>query len=374
MLGPELLKSVDHTEITNAQTSINHNLILNPAVEAMKKKHCFLCLCLSLAFGATGSAQDDSKNDKADESKVATATIKGRLVQNENQQFRVDLSELKPVLNQQIQLPQPPIPETWAEMTIEQRQTWVKEFEASEKGKAFLADRKKRIEAAARFPIQLEDDGNFTVYDVPHGSYGIRGFLEKEIAGKKYVMEVFGQISIAEKVDEVLLDPMMVAVTRRLSKGEATPDFEILQFDGQRKINRRLLESSDAKQKYVLLNFWSMQSPPSQEFCSVVQKAYAAVGKKHQIQLLSICVDSDPAKTLAYVKEKKLLGWQGYVENWEHEMINEFGIRILPSLYLLSPEQKIAATDADFRSAGALISDQALTQFVDGVITGKSAN
>ena len=337
----------------------------------MKKVNSILYLSVLLVVSTPCFAQQTKDNALDEETPAVAATVKGRIVQNENKKFEIELSELNPVLNQQVQLPQPPIPETWADMTVEQRQTWVKEFEASDKGKVFLEDRKKRIEAAAKLPIQLEDDGNFVVYDVPHGDYGIRGFVEKELDGKKYVLELFGQISIGEKVDEVLLDPMRVAVTRRLSRGEATPEFEALRFDGKSKLTKRLFQHSSVNQKYVLINFWSMKSPPSQEFAQVLQKVYAALGKTNQIQLFSVCIDSDPEETLEYVKEKKLLGWHGYVESWESDTVNEFGVRILPSLCLLSPEQKIAATDADFRTSGALQSEQALVKFIKDTISGK---
>lgn len=340
----------------------------------MKKNCCLICLSLVLTLCATGLARQDDENDKVESKQTGSATIKGRLVQNDNAKFKIDLAELKPILNQQIQLPQPPIPDNWPEMTDEKRQTWVKEFEASDKGKAFLADRKKRLESAANFPIQLEDDGNFVVYDVPHGTYGIRGLLEKKIDDKNYVLEVFGQINIAEKVDEVLLDPMMVSVTRRLSKGESIPEFEIVQFGSKAKINNQVLQAADSKQKFILLYFWSMQSPPSQQFYSVVQEACASLKSKHPIQLFSVCVGPDLSDATKFLNEKEIPGLHGHVSGWEHNMINEFGIRILPSLYLLSPEQKIAATDSEFRMSGAMLGEKALVQFIVDAISGKDAN
>lgn len=330
----------------------------------------FLLLCASV-FGQDGSKSKDAA-EKKEKKEVVSATIKGKFVQSDDKKFKVDFSKLNPFLTEQIKLPEPPIPSTWEKMSMEERQQWVKDFESSDKGKAFLEDRKQRIENADRIPIQVEENGNFVLFDVPHGTYGLRGLLEQKIENKTFLLEVFGKIDVAETVEEVLLDPMQVAVTRLLQTGDSLPDFKVPTFDEKTTIHNGLFDREEIKGKHVLINFWSMKSPPSQEFGKQIQTACKEVGAKHGIHLLSVCVDSDPKKALEYVKTMRIRGWHGFTESWDHEIIGEFGVRVIPSLYLANPDQKILLTNFDFQRARQLgDSDLTLTKIVLDAINGK---
>jgi peroxiredoxin len=231
-------------------------------------------------------------------------------------------------------------------MSVDDRQKWVSEFEASDRGKEFLSDRQKRIQSAARFELQIEDNGNFVVYDVPAGVYGLRGRIEKVVSEKNYVFEVFGQIEVSNDVDEVLLDPIAVSVTRLLKPGEPVPQFEIPTFDNKAKIDNSLIAG-----KTMLISFWSLKSLPSTEFAAQIQKAYQEVQAKQPLQLLSVCIDSDPKQALEFVKSKSILGWHGIAKHWEHKMVNEFGVRAIPALFLVDNKGYLRLTHAGFQTA-----------------------
>lgn len=317
-----------------------------------------------LLVGSSGLAQESAAQDKTD---PQGSTIKGRILQHEKSEFQIDLNSLGCMLNQQVQLPDPPVPrEQWPKMTQEQRENWVKEFEASDEGKAFIADRKKRIETAERFEIQVEENGSFVVYDVPAGLYGMRGRLEQEIDDKNYVFEVFGQIEVNEKVEELLLDPMKVVVTRLTKPNEAIPAMHVETFDGKATINNELLSGRN-----VLVSFWSLQSPPSMEFAKIVQQTYEDVKQQKQLQLLSICVDSDREQALKYVVDNELAGWHGYAASWDHETVSEFGVRSIPALFLLGADGRIKMTPFDFRLA-INTPEAKLASIIVDVLDGKS--
>ena len=330
----------------------------------------FTTLALGL-FSSSGFAQGKLLEKKR-ESK--DATIKGRIVQHENIKFRLDLTELGCMLNQQIKLPDPKVPEKeWPKMTQKQREEWVKKFEASEEGKRFIANRKKLIESAENIEIQVEENGSFVVYDVPRGEYGLRGRAEKKIDGKDYVFEVFGKFSVKD-VEEVLLDPMTVIVTRLTKPNEDIPNINIKTFDGKATISNKLMDNRN-----VLVSFWSLKSPPSVEFSKVVQKAFKDIQRLRQakeeneevFQLLSVCVDCDRKAALKHVVKNGLAGWHGYAENWEHETVSEFGVRSIPALFLLGADGKIKMTPLDFRFA-ANSKDVTLTQIINDVLDGKN--
>ena len=319
----------------------------------------FACLSFCLFCPASVFCQDDDKQ-------VDGATVKGRIVQNDRKEFQIELGDLNAKLNQQVQLPQPPLPKNWQEMKVEQRKEWIEKFEASDEGKALIEKRKSMIDAAARFDLKIEKNGNFVVYDVPAGTYGMRGRLENNTDGKSYVYEVFGQIQIAEEVEEVLLDPVMVSVTRILKTQEDLPEFQVPTFDGKAIIQNKLL-----KDKFVLFSFWALESPPSLEFSKNVQTLYKTIKGQHEIQLVSICVGSDSVKALDYVKKNNILGWHGYAKSWQHKMIDNFGIRMIPSLILASKEGKILMTHYDFNQAFRS-QDADLQTIITNAITGKN--
>ena len=315
-----------------------------------------------------------TKLQKKKRKKVEDVTIKERITQHEKKQFRIDLKELGCTLIEQVVPPEPKVPEKqWPKMTPKQQQDWVRKFEASDAGKKFLAQRKKVFESAEKFEIQIEDNGSFVVYDVPAGTYGLRGRLEKEIQKKNYVFEIFGQIKVAKDVEEILLDPMSVVVTRLAKPNETTPTVKIKTFDGKATISNKILDKRN-----VLVSFWSLKSPPSVEYAKEVQKTFKEIKltlaeqeNNKPFQLLSICIDSDRKKALKYVVKNGLSGWHGYAKDWEHETVSEFGVRSIPSLFLLGADGKIKMTPIDFHYA-LNTEDAKLSKVIIDVINGKN--
>ncbi len=297
--------------------------------------HCILLVCLM-----TGKAMAQ------DESKSGGVTVKGRLLQNENEEFRVALDDLVPTFNQQIMLPPPPLPDNWASMQAEQRQEWIQEFERSDAGKKLVDKRKELLAAANRFQIQLEPDGQFVIYDVPVGRYALQGRKETVQAGRHYLFEVFGVVDVGENVDEILLDPIMVTATRLLKPGELAPEFEINSLDAGGDLSKRQLD-----QQHVLLNFWSMKSPPSLEFSKIIRQTLQELQPQKQVLLFSICVDSDRKEAFAQVQQDQLSGMHGYAESWDHPMVEGFGVRSIPALFLLGPGGRIILANTDIQQS-----------------------
>jgi hypothetical protein len=285
----------------------------------------FLLNLLSLTF-----AQDESDKD-ADR---RGATIRGKIVPDEK--FPIEWGDLEIKLFQQVELPQPPLPDNFQSMAASEREEWWKKLLQTEEGKQLQAERQRLIEAADVFEIEIEQNGSFVVYDVPEGRYGLRGRLDKSIGQTNYAFEVFGQVDVLKGVDEVLLDPIRISVTPILKPGQSTPSVKLESLDGKRQI-----VNSDLKGMYVLINFWSVDSPPSLQFLPVVQDAIAKLKPQLEITLLSIHVGTKQQEGLDYVQVKQVAGLHGYAESWDHDVVTGFGIRGIPALFLLSPGEKM---------------------------------
>lgn len=310
-------------------------------------------LCLpGTAWTATSLARDG-------------AAIRGKIVQSSHKGFDIPLQELNTQLFEQVFLPDPPLPANWKDMQVEQRQAWIKEFEESEKGKQFLANNEKLLDKAQVYDVKIDDQGEFAVYDVPPGTYALRGRVDKEMNKRNFAFEIFGEVKVLKDVDELLLDPIMVTVTPLLVAGESAPEFSLKTYD-----NSATLVPSQFRGKYVFLNFWSTESSPSVEFQAEIQKMYTRLQSKHPLELLSVNVDTNRKTAIEHIKKAKLQGRHGFTDGWDHSTLQAYGVRAIPSQWLLDPEGKILMTNMDFRRA-FIAGKRDLATIVDDRIEGK---
>ncbi len=299
------------------------------------------------------------------------ATVKGKVVFDENrmeswdqQKLVVPFDELETNLFERVELPPVPFPEQWASMKPEQRQAWVKEFEASDEGKKLFQKRSELIENGKSFEVKIESDGDFVVYDVPPGVYGLRGRVDKEIGDTKFAFEVFGQIEILKEVDEVVLNPLQVDVTPLLARDQVAPPVAVKSADGQ-----QTLTLDEFKDRYVFINFWISNSP-SASYQEQIQKMYVDLKDQHPLQLLSICVDNDRTAAAEFIAANGLVeGSHGFSEGLEHRTLFDYGVRAIPSFWLIAPDGKISMTQ--FEIATALRANQELKDIVANRILGK---
>ncbi len=313
---------------------------------------------------SVGIAQAQGKQD-VESATVNGATIKGRIAEPDDKQLQVSFDDLNVELLQQVQLAVPPLPSNWDQMKPEERQKWAAEFEASEAGQQLIKRRQELLDAAQHFEIKIEKDGNFVVYDVPPGRYGLRGRFDRKIGERTYAFEVFGQVDVKKEVDELLLDPIMIMATPLIRTGENTPEVSIEAFNGKR------LENVHLKGKYVLVNFWAEASPPSVELLPKIQEMYAKMRSSYNnFELLSINIDKDRKKALQFVVDHNIMGWHGYAGDWEHDTVTGFGVRAIPAMFLLGSDGKVLMTHSELMAAlGA--GNRDLSQIVDDRITGK---
>ena len=267
------------------------------------------------------------------------------LYANKYKSFEIPFEDLNLKLYEVVQFPKPPLPENWDEMKIAEREAWMKEFRESEKGKAFIANNQKIQSEANNFDVVIEKDGKYVVYDVPPGNYGLRGRHDKNIKERDFAFEVFGQVSIRDDVEEVVLDPIMILVTPLLKVGQKAPGYRLKTHD-----NSAELVPGHFKGKTLFLNFWSTESPPSLEFQLEVQKMLTALKDKN-LEVLSVNLDSDRKKAINHIREAKLRGRHGFTDGWDHLILESFGIRSIPSHWLINGDGEIMMTHMDFRRA-----------------------
>ena len=290
-------------------------------------------------------SQDKKSDSKKQEGKKEDeqTTVRGKIVNPRKEKLKFDVRELKVKMIEQVKLEPFPFPEDWQTRSIESRQEWVKKFQASDEGKKLIAKRQKQFDARKQIDIEIEDDGAFVVFDVPQGRYGISGRLDKEVDGKTYAFEVFGQIDVGD-VNEVQLKDLAIVITRLFSLGEQAPDFSAAQMGGAEKIQLK-----DYKGKFVLVCFWSANSQPSVNDIKSLLPIYKSLKTiSEDIEFLNICLDEDHKAAKKIVADNKIPWEQGVVKGWAAPAVEAFGVRSIPSYWLIDKSGKIAVTNAVF--------------------------
>lgn len=280
------------------------------------------------------------------------ATLKGRLVVPARYAESLKPNEIEVTLLEQVQAEDPPVPENWSNLSAEQQDKWLAEFEASEAGKKYIEEQEARIAAARKLVLTLEPDGKFVLYDVPAAIYSLSGKTEKEIAGRKYVCEVFGQLEVLPAAQEIILGDLEVVVSPIFKAGDEAPNLQLEAIDGQK------FELKSYNGKYLLINFWSAASPPAANFQKNLQKIVGELPKDQPVELLAISIDPQKNVVEEFIKANGQVGRAVVLGGWNHPAVEEFGLHAVPALWLVDPQGKFLATDTDL---GTALRDSGLT-------------
>lgn len=302
------------------------------------------------------------------------ATIRGKIAYDKTRiksfdgnRLVIPYKEIVAKIRQKVTPKVAPFPKDFKDYKPEAKLKWEQDYIKSAAGKKLIAHNKKLIDEANAFDVKFEKDGKFVIYDVPYGTYGIQGRTDKEINGKFYAFEVFGEIPVVNGMDDIPLKPMRVEVTPLIKRGEDAPPIAVKTHDDKLTLS---LDHESFKGRMIFLNFWISQSPSAAAEQQMVQKMYAKMKDKHKLKLISICVDQNRKKALAYIIKNKLKeGSHGFTDGVEHRTIFDYGVRSFPSFWLIGPDGKIMMTQYEVSQAMRVKPD--LATIVDDRISGK---
>ena len=322
---------------------------------------------LFIAAGLILSVFADNGLAQKKKAKKRLATVEGVIKNDARKAFRVSYDEIKTSLRKVVVPPQPPFPKNWKTMNEADRKSWLSKFYESDAGKRFLKAQEKALSEAVTFEVKYNDKGDFTVYDVPPGDYGLQGRIDKEINGIKYGFEVFARIKVLSDVDQIKLEPIPVTITPLFEKGQPAPPISVLTIKGQ-----ELTFDLDAyKDHYIFLNFLNT-SDLTPGYQKQVQDMYKTLGKSHKVKLISIVLDKDTSKAIKWlIRNKFKEGSYGFTKGWDQKTVEAYGVRSTPSGWLISPDKdrKIAISQHEFFTLARVKSS--ITDIVRDRIDGK---
>lgn len=351
------------------------------------RKVAVLSLLVCVTVGGTALLTATTVNAQAKKAKVSGSkqirgkkpskreklvTVRGQIDQSKNAgKFKINVKEIETTLNQQVQLPRAPFPKNWEKASPAAQVKWMKQFEASATGRRFVARNKQILEDAPAFNLRYSPEGEFVVYDVPPGVYGLQGRVDKEIDGVLHAFEVFAKITVSKDVDEVKLDPLPVLVTPLLNSGKTAPKVNVVTHDGKAKLT---LDAKKLKGKYVFLNFWSIKDfqdkPKGVDHQQSVQAMVKKLEGKYDLSLLNICLDDDRRAAVKHImKNQYKLGLHGFTNGRDHETVDTYGVRSTPTGFLISPDRTIAMSQYEFYNLTKV--KDSLSTVIEDRITGR---
>ncbi len=220
------------------------------------------------------------------------------------------------------------------ELSEKQRNAWYWKWRLeTPEGKAY-----RFRDASNHYSFPLQPDASFRIENVSPGTYqmeielkaGLKpmgfgdpvGLVEKEI-----MVPAGGE----EAVDLGAIEPTLF---KRVKPGEAAPLFETKTIDGQP------LKLADFRGKYVLLDFWQPRRYSDTPYPNVVYDAY---GKDERFVMITLNVGT-PLDRIKQGVEANHLGWiQGYFEEEPKTLMEDYGVRDYPAIFLIGPDGKVIA-------------------------------
>ncbi len=327
------------------------NQLLQQITKPVMKKYFAIAFLLTiLAAKASFCQEKKTEVDKtpvqetAEKNANGLVVIKGSVVLPSEHADALAYSDLPFALRQRVELAPPPLPPNWETISLDEQNKWWDAFIETESGKEFIAAREKIIADAKVFNIRVEDDGRFIVYDVPPGTYALQGRVDKTINNIIVAFEVFGQLEVLEKTDELMMGALEIYVTPLFKTGDSLPNVTLNTLDGQP------FSFADSQGHPVLLLFWSVDSPPSLELVKSINGIANEMGDR-EIEFVTISLDVDSAKASGFLTQNTISGTKLTSPGWDSEPVKAFGIRGIPSLWLLDANGKVALSNNELSLA-----------------------
>ncbi|RPE13072.1 AhpC/TSA family protein [Chitinophaga lutea] len=132
-----------------------------------------------------------------------------------------------------------------------------------------------------------------------------------------------------------------IAHRAAIQVGNMAPEFAVKDTSGN------IFRLSDARGKYVLLDFWASWCGPCLEQVPVLKK-FHELNKDRNLKIIGISLDTDSSRWLAAIRQHDL-NWLHVsdLQGWKSATGKLYNVQAIPQNILIDPQGKIAAIDID---------------------------
>lgn len=289
---------------------------------------------------AKGDAQTQTGEAEKERDEVKV-TVSGQFVPPAMKFPDFDIQKLNSRMIEIVEFRQPELPGNWSDMTPAERQKWISEFEQSDAGKA-LIEANNAIDAGRLIvELVLDNDGKFVAYDVPRGRFVLEAAMDAEVDGKVFKIQTSRQFEIGA-VDEVALGTIDLEAVRFLRMGDVAPE-----ITGNDQADKPV-SLGEKKGKFVLLNFVVMEAPGFPNLAKALKDAASSAENAGKLSVFTIALDNDKTVIGKSINENGV-DWPCLdVGGWNSTTLADYGVRTVPSLWLIDAEGKIVLTGQQF--------------------------
>ena len=145
----------------------------------------------------------------------------------------------------------------------------------------------------------------------------------------------------------------------KYSDGEILPNFETT------LLNEEAFELKQLRGKYVLVDFWGSWCPPCREDNPNIVKLYDEFNGKsftdaEGFEVVSIAIETKKDRCVSAI-EQDGLRWEYHIvllDRFKSEIAKAFGVREIPTKYLLSPSGKIISVNSSYEKLQKMLNDK----------------
>ena len=245
---------------------------------------------------------------------------------------------------------EPPYPADFEGWDDQRKADWMEAFENSPEYRDYENKKNERQRAILNtplLPIDVASDGSFTIHGLEPGQYQMFTMLRHAKVPTEALGEHSQIIEVKAGQDHIDLGELEVRVLTVLLPGQDAPNFEAQMLDGN------TFELLDYRGKFVVLCFWtSWYIPCDPDICGPsammrVDQVFKEYGDQDNFQVIRLSADSSIKDLENYDRNNPTPYLQGYIgplpmnEGEHNEILESYGIRGIPSIWLIGPDGKI---------------------------------